>query len=396
MQTDIVQRLSAPMREPLNWVLEGYHAMAAVGFIRAVYGLTTLGLVLTSWPDRHLFFGPTGLLSSAELKNQWTNEDAWSIFSLASTPLGFDVLYLVFTAVAVLTMLGIGGRPVLVLHYIGTWSLFSQNSLLGDGGDNLMYICGIFLLLTRCFDRFTVLPGKTRRHPSVLFRWIPPWVSILTHNTGVLLIAVQICIVYFIAGSFKMQGEMWTSGTALYYVLRNPEYHLPGTEYLFYFAFPSIVATYVTVLSQVFFPVLVLFQRTRVAAVLLMMVFHLGIAVMMGLTSFGLIMLACDTIFVSHHLAALIDRITGRRHAPRTNTEPQKPPTPETAAGSHWVTITTTPTVRPIANDLAHLTDESAGASAHEPTLERADQPMGDPEEQRKSPPVGNTRKAPA
>ncbi|WP_187393390.1 HTTM domain-containing protein [Arthrobacter echini] len=390
MRTDSVQRLSAPMLQPLNWVLEGYHAVAAVGFIRAVYGLTTLGLMLTSWPDRHLFFGPRGLLSSTELKDQWTNEDAWSVLNLASTPLVFDVFYLVFMAVALLTMLGLGGRPVLLLHYTGTWSLFSQNSLLGDGGDNLMYICGIFLLLTRCFDRFTVLPAKNSRRTSVLSRWIPGWASILAHNTGVLLIAVQICIVYFIAGSFKMQGEMWTSGTALYYVLRNPEYHLPGMELLFYFAFPSVIATYITVISQVFFPVLVLFQRTRVAAVILMMVFHLGIAVMMGLTSFGLIMLACDTIFVSHHLATLIDKITGRSHA-RTATDPHTSPSPEVTANAHPLKTTITPTPEPITNRIA-ASQESVGTSVHEST----DQPLGGPTEPKAFPPVGDNRKAPA
>ncbi|MBG6181399.1 hypothetical protein IWX62_002614 [Arthrobacter sp. CAN_A1] len=303
-------------------------------------------------------------MSSAGLKEQWTNEDAWSIFDLASTTSGFDVFYVFFVAVAILTMLGIGGKPILVLQYIGTWSLFSQNSLLGDGGDNLMYICGIFLLLTRCFDRFTVLPREPSRRYRFRTRWIPSWLSMLTHNTGVLLIAMQVCIVYFIAGSFKMQGEMWTSGTALYYVLRNPEYHLPGIEFLFYFAFPSVVATYVTVISQVFFPLLILFQRTRLAAVILMMMFHLGIAVIMGLTSFGLIMLACDTIFVSHHLAKLTDKIMGR------------PPAPQTAPGPG--------------------TPQSSPVDAESYPLETTDRPSDNPGEQKVSVPDGDSRKAPS
>ncbi len=313
MQAELVRNTLGWGQRMLEWMVDIPHALTAVGFIRSIYGLTTLALLLSSWSDRYLFFGPTGLLSSPDIHEQWVGGSSWSVLDLAQTTATFNTMYVAIAVVAALTMLGIGGKPVLILQYVGTWSLFSQNALLGDGGDNIMYICGLFLLLTHCFERFTVL-GRKRRLPRIP---IPGWISILAHNTGVLLIAVQICIVYFIAGSFKMQGDMWTSGTALYYVLRNPEYHLPGLDLLFYFAAPSVIATYVTVLSQVLFPILIIFKQTRLAAVLLMMGFHLGIAVIMGLTSFGLIMFACDTIFVSRHLGRLIDRLTGKTAAGR-------------------------------------------------------------------------------
>ncbi|MFJ7751718.1 HTTM domain-containing protein [Arthrobacter sp. NPDC097144] len=307
MPNDVVASWAGSVRGRLDWMLEARHATAAVGFIRCVYGLTTFALLVSSWTDRHLFFGPTGLFSSPELNAQWRGEDSWSVFDLAQSVAAFEVLYGAAMLVAGLTMLGIGGKPMLVLQYVVTWSVFSQNPLLGDGGDNIMYICGLFLILTQCFERFRVLP----RRKALFRRHSLPWLLNLSHNTGIILIAVQICIVYFIAGTFKMQGEMWTSGTALYYVLRNPEYHLPGLELLFHFAFPSIIGSYVTVLSQVLFPFLMLFRQARLPAVILMMTFHISIMVVMGLTSFGLIMFACDTVFVNRHLTNLIDKFKG-------------------------------------------------------------------------------------
>ena len=39
------------------------------------------------------------------------------------------------------------------------------------------------------------------------------------HNTAVLVISAQICVVYAAAGLYKAQGSMWQDGTALYYTM---------------------------------------------------------------------------------------------------------------------------------------------------------------------------------
>lgn len=98
------------------------------------------------------------------------------------------------------------------------------------------------------------------------------------------------------------------NGTALYYTLRGAEYYLPGMEYLFTWDTPVVLATYVTVAAQVLFPILVIFRPTRLFIVLIMMSFHLGIFLLMGLSSFALIMIGADTIFVNGHLARLFRR----------------------------------------------------------------------------------------
>lgn len=58
-----------------------------------------------------------------------------------------------------------------------------------------------------------------------------------------------------------------------------------------------VIAAYATVLASVFFPALVLFRAGRPIAVSLMIVFHCGIALLMNLTSFALVMIALDLIF---------------------------------------------------------------------------------------------------
>jgi hypothetical protein len=86
---------------------------------------------------------------------------------------------------------------------------------------------------------------------------------------------------------------MWQSGTALYYVLRTGEFGWPGYAELIYLNVPLMVAlTYLTVAFQVSFPFLFWLNRyTRLMALAVGCMFHLGIAAMMGLITFSLFMI---------------------------------------------------------------------------------------------------------
>ncbi|MER6529929.1 hypothetical protein [Streptomyces sp. NPDC001508] len=72
-----------------------------------------------------------------------------------------------------------------------------------------------FLLLTRCYDRFAFPTGAA----AWLTGRLPKWREAVTtplHNLGVLAIATQICLLYVVSGLFKVMGEQWQDGTALF------------------------------------------------------------------------------------------------------------------------------------------------------------------------------------
>ncbi|MGW3747023.1 hypothetical protein ACWD62_42620 [Streptomyces sp. NPDC005146] len=128
---------------------------------------------------------------------------------------------------------GVGGRPVLVMHWVLLWSVYQRQPLILDGGDNLAYLVIPMLVLTRCYDRLSLSPGRngrwTRRMPAGLGALQAP-----LHNLGVLAIATQICLVYVTSGLYKVQGKLWQDGAALFYIMRIPEFSLPGVSDLVY------------------------------------------------------------------------------------------------------------------------------------------------------------------
>ena len=64
-------------------------------------------------------------------------------------------------------------------------------------------------------------------------------------------------------------------------------------------AAPLVIGAYATVWLSIYFPVLVLFRRLRLPTVLAMSGFHASIAVLMGLTSFALVMIACAGLSIT-------------------------------------------------------------------------------------------------
>ncbi|MFI9270064.1 HTTM domain-containing protein [Kitasatospora sp. NPDC052896] len=139
-----------------------------------------------------------------------------------------------------------------------------------------------------------------RRRPHGEPRAVLDALANMLHNCALLVIGAQVVLVYATAGWYKVQGARWQDGTALYYPL-HLDYFTPwpglagwlGSSALLVFAI-----TYGTVLVQVAFPFTLLNRRLKNVLLALMMLEHLGIAVLLGLPVFSLAMIAADAVFL--------------------------------------------------------------------------------------------------
>ncbi|MFI1963216.1 HTTM domain-containing protein [Streptomyces pathocidini] len=254
---------------------------------------------VSQYSERDYLFGPDGVLPFDEFKQQLSSIN---LYSLSASPAWFQLVYHAGALAALAVMLGVGGRFGLGLHWLLLWSVYQRQPVLLDGGDNLAYVVIPFLLLTRCYERFAFPSGFMRRFS----RRVPSSVrdlSVPFHNLGILMISAQVCLVYVVSGLYKVMGQMWQDGTALFYVMRVPEFQLPGWSNLIYENDWLIhLGTYGTVIFLVYFPLGILVPKLRPWAAAISVGFHLSIAFFMGLTSFALTMIACDLIFLSSTL----------------------------------------------------------------------------------------------
>ncbi|MCR9165645.1 MAG: HTTM domain-containing protein [Nannocystaceae bacterium] len=274
----------------LHRLVTTMHGQRALVVWRVIAGCTILSQYLSALPRRHFLLGQGGVFP-AELA---ADTGMFGLYSLVQSDLGFELLYFGSIAVTLAWTLGVLA-PLSTVAVLVLWrSTFDRLPGLGDGGDNLTHLLLTYALLTNVRG-----PGAQR--------WLdrlPTWareLRAMIHNTGLVAMWIQVCIVYFIAGAAKLHGEAWRNGTALYYALGTEQYSTPGlVEPLLDAPVLLTLLAYTTVVFQVGFPFLVSLNRhARRFALFVALTFHVGIATVMGLATFAVFMIAADLTFLT-------------------------------------------------------------------------------------------------
>lgn len=310
-------------------------ALMGLAVARTGLAAAQLSHYLADYGDRRFLLGPDAVYPRGEV-------DATGTFNLylaaGSSVALFETVFHLGLVACVAMLLGVGGRLAIVAVWATSWSLWSVNPFLIDGGDNIAMVVLPLLALTRCCERLSL--WRPFASVPLVRRATCSWPVTTLSNAAALGICVQICLVYFLSGMYKAQGAMWVDGTALYYVMLVPEYFYPPlTPLLLGSDLAIVVGTYASMVMLIAFPFLVLSRRTRLVAVAGMLMFHLSIAVMMGLTSFALAMAACDCVLVSSEIEAVARRLRrGRAKIPaagpaEAGVPPTGPTTPSSSRG---------------------------------------------------------------
>ncbi|MGH2396275.1 MAG: DCC1-like thiol-disulfide oxidoreductase family protein [bacterium] len=285
-----------------KWLSEE-HWLIGASITRISLGIWAVYFLILHWPVRHEIFGPEGVWPFEKFL-----EDAFlNVFQLSPSPIYFEAIYHLAIAVAVAYALGFWSRLMGVLQWGMIWSLQDRNPFIGDGGDNIMRIVLLFLILANTGAYFSVdAARRARSSRSPLQRILTPVGPFLgpslaaVHNVGVCLIVAQLCLLYSSTGLYKVMGELWQNGTALYYILRVDDYSWPGVaELLYRNPYLVVAGTYGTVLFELLFTPSLLRPWTRYLAILAGFSFHVGIALFMGLIGFGWSMVSYYPLLVT-------------------------------------------------------------------------------------------------
>lgn len=321
------------VREHRDWV-EGWfllHKRADRGLAaaRIMIGSAMLGLLLANFATRHAVWGPAsqwiepfrGESNFGSLPQLFADAQAWS----------FTLKYLVLMAIAIAVIIGWRTRVNTLLLVVGITALVERNTLVGDAGDNIARI-GLLLMVFMNTSEYWSLDARRRRRADALpltragflqkLRWsrpvLPLWLSTLVHNIALMTLALQIFILYTASALFKVQGQIWQEGTALYYPLASAEFSVFPWLNSLMVANSAVLtaATYFAVYVQLFFAVGLLHPLTRRLSLVGVILMHIGIAVLMGLPWFSLSMIAFDAIFVSSATYIALDRYARKKVGP--------------------------------------------------------------------------------
>ncbi|MFH9585404.1 HTTM domain-containing protein [Streptomyces luteogriseus] len=310
-------------------------SLYAASVLRIGYGLLYLVFLLREFPHRDEIWGP-GSPWTLALARELFDQTGWvSVLALSDSRVYFETCYVLALVTSALFMLGWRTRLMSVLFAVVVTSFHARAIFMTDGGDNLVLLMALYLVLTASGRRWSLdarrnrlksAPAGSAPRPqgNPLARQLRDSRSTLVtavHNCGMFLIAAQVCLLYGSAGLYKVQGSTWGGGTALHYAL-NLELFRPWpvlSNFVDEHTFVIAIAGYLTVLLQVAFP-FVLFGRLKYPVLTMLLGMHIGIAVLMGLPLFSGAMIVADAVFLPDRFYTFLPHLCrrmGRRRGSR-------------------------------------------------------------------------------
>lgn len=266
-------------------------SLIGASILRVGFGILILYSYAINYTQRHFLWGPYGI-TTTEYSVQFKR---FTLYSISDSIIYFELIFHLGIIVAMLFTVGYRTRFMTILNFVFLYSIYQQNLSILDGGNNIMTIILFFLIFVNTNEYLSVdqhlIRGKDKKN-NVYFN--------ILHNFGILAIIVQLCILYLNSSLYKVMGESWQNGTAIYYILQVKEFNLPWISNIVLSSdFLIVFITYFTVLIQVAFPFLLFNKVTKYIALLLIVPMHLGIAFVMGLITFSFTMIFIDAVLIS-------------------------------------------------------------------------------------------------
>ena len=207
------------------------------------------------------------------------------------------------------------------------------------GFDQILTYSVMYLMLSPCGSVLSVdawmrkrFASARRRRPRL--RWLLPEASpSVAANVSTRLLQLHLCTIYLFGGLSKARGQMWWDGTAMWYSVANYEYQSMDMTWIIEFPHLFTAMTHATLFWEIFYIALVWPRRTRPIALLTAITVHGGIAMFLGMITFGMMMIAANMIFVPPEFWL---RLAGRQGQSAADADSEMSTTPESLAAPYY------------------------------------------------------------
>ncbi len=132
--------------------------------IRIGFAATWLFFLLREWPNRHELYGPHGPWSGDMARRLLDGNEAFSILTWTDSRGWFELVYGLAVVASALLLVGWRTRTMSVLFMVGVLSLQNRSIFVGDGGDNVLHLMAIYLVLTRCGQVWSLDARRAAKH----------------------------------------------------------------------------------------------------------------------------------------------------------------------------------------------------------------------------------------
>ena len=177
--------------------------LRAVGLFRVLLALTILFDQWIRVSDWQAFHSAVGLISSDDSR-AWGSRWLWSLYWLSDGPLLPYVLEALRFAASISLLLGVRSRLSAIVLFVLLASVATRNPLPLQGGDKVLIVMTFFAAFLPLGQRFSLTRLWFGEQPTASYR-----------SAATAAYAVQILLVWFMAGILKTGEPWWADGTAI-------------------------------------------------------------------------------------------------------------------------------------------------------------------------------------
>ena len=275
---------------------------ATLGLIRILAGGMLFYTHLIWSLDLESFFGQPGWIAPETAARISDRLFVWTYFDWIHSTTGLWAAHIAALIVFGLLTLGLFSRLMAVLAFLIAVSYANRVAPFALFGlDDLNALLAMYLMVGPCGAAYSLDRLWTRRRAGGALPIRPSTAA----NLAIRLIQVHMCIVYLFSGMGKLTGESWWYGSAIWLSVGNLEYQSLDLTWLANHPLLVNVLTHATVFWELSYCVLVWPRLLRPLVLAMAVAVHLGIAVALGMPTFGLVMIIGNAAFLCRRWSAI-------------------------------------------------------------------------------------------
>jgi len=286
------------LRDAWNSFFFAEQSPAPIASFRIVYGVLVIANLLLLRPDWLAWYGNHAWVSLQTMQSIETGRRLNLFTVIPQTDGWINALFWMFLASAILLTIGFLTRVNSLIVFLCLASIQQRNLFILHGGDTFMRVAGFFLIFAPAGAAFSI------DQRFGWFRWSRIWrgkegpLPRLYSPWAQRMIQIQLALVYFSAFCWKMKGQPWIHGTALFYV-----YHLNDLRRFpvpAWFVHPTVLklGTWFALVFEFSMGVLIWVKKLRYPLLVVGVVFHLWLEYSLNIQLFQWEILSAYILFV--------------------------------------------------------------------------------------------------
>jgi hypothetical protein len=234
----------------------------------------------------------------------------WSLWFHITDSAWMNVVHSAIVLCSFLFLIGWYTRITSVLTWFGALCYIHRDTAVMFGADTMMNVLLLYLMVGPSGAALSVDRWLAVRRARRLGQPEPALAPMVSATLAVRLVQIHACIIYLSAGLSKLQGMAWWTGTAPWITMANFEYaplywplYVDFLRFLakhrWLYELTMTTGSLGTLAFEIGYAFVIWRPAFRPLWLWMAVLFHLGIGLFMGLTSFAVVMLIFNMAFVS-------------------------------------------------------------------------------------------------